>query len=135
MTRRKHATTSERAVLRRQQRYDEAQRAKVEVRVRTAAAELLADTPRSYGDWLLRDANTGHYLQAVDVHWQLDYDNPCEPSGLVVLTPELALAQRFQTQDEALAQWREQSSTMPVRSDGQPNRPLTAYTMWVERAP
>lgn len=37
----------------------------------------------------------------------------------------------FASAIDAMAAWREQSTVRPIRWDGQPNRPLTAYTVMV----
>lgn len=48
---------------------------------------------------------------------------------ILVTTPYEVLAKRFETEEAALAYWRQEA---PVpREDGQPNRPLTAWTIAV----
>lgn len=47
-------------------------------------------------------------------------------------TRDLAKAKRFPTYDAAFECWRAQSSLVPFRTDGQPNRPMTAYTVTIE---
>lgn len=42
-------------------------------------------------------------------------------------------ALRFDTPTRALDFWRQVSDVKPVRGDGEPNRPLTAFTVMVER--
>lgn len=51
--------------------------------------------------------------------------------GKVVLTSDPDLAHRYPSVGAALSAWRETSKTHPVRMDGKPNRPLTAYTVEV----
>jgi hypothetical protein len=41
-------------------------------------------------------------------------------------------AMRFADTIEAMEFWRKQSTVRPLRSDGKPNRPLTALTIVVE---
>lgn len=55
-----------------------------------------------------------------------------EPHGgrgnlTVTANPFEALA--FATMEDAIRFWRQTSKTVPVRHDGKPNRPLTAYTV------
>lgn len=44
-----------------------------------------------------------------------------------VSNPELAM--RFDGFREAMEAWRTQSTVRPLRDDGKPNRPLTAFTV------
>jgi hypothetical protein len=44
-------------------------------------------------------------------------------------TNDLANAKRFKTFVEAMECWKAQSTVRPLRSDGKPNRPLTAYSV------
>lgn len=48
-------------------------------------------------------------------------------------TPAHAL--RFPSSAEAFAFWKTQSRTRPLRPDGKANRPLTAFTVDLEKAP
>ena len=54
-------------------------------------------------------------------------------SGLVVITPDRAKAQRFDDLGEAFAAWCAVSQSVPLRPDGNPNRPLTAFTIVTEQ--
>lgn len=47
--------------------------------------------------------------------------------GSVKLTRDVKHAMRFPDHGVAMETWRQQSQTVPVRPDGKPNRPLTAY--------
>ena len=47
--------------------------------------------------------------------------------------PEHAMV--FSSHAEALTFWQTQSKVRPLRPDGKPNRPLTAYTVTVEPEP
>jgi hypothetical protein len=53
--------------------------------------------------------------------------------GTVRATHERARAKRFADAGEAMAYWKRQSKVRPLRPDGKPNRPLTAYTIEVLR--
>jgi hypothetical protein len=52
--------------------------------------------------------------------------------GTLVLGPR-AEARRFPDVRAALTYWKRQSTVQPLRTDGQPNRPLTAFTVDVLR--
>jgi hypothetical protein len=64
------------------------------------------------------------YLKA----WDLDaYDG--YPSAWADMTADIAEAHHFPSKLHAMEVWRQQSKRVPYRPDGQPNRPLTAYTV------
>jgi hypothetical protein len=52
--------------------------------------------------------------------------------GYVKFTTSLHDAMTFPTKGAAWEYWRSQSRTVPLRPDGKPNRPLTAYHVWIE---
>jgi hypothetical protein len=52
--------------------------------------------------------------------------------GLAQLTTNRDEALTFDDFTEAMMFWRRQSTVRPIRGDGKPNRPLTAYTIEVE---
>lgn len=54
-----------------------------------------------------------------------------DDEGAVVLTNYEDDAKEFDTPRDALEFWNQQSRTKPLRPDGRPNRPLTAFTMEV----
>lgn len=47
-------------------------------------------------------------------------------------TPDPAQARVFASGSEAMECWRQQSTRDPVRPDGRPNRPLTAFTVEIK---
>jgi hypothetical protein len=49
-------------------------------------------------------------------------------------TADRTHAKRFKSADDAERQWRTVSNREPVRADGQPNRPLTAFSIDIEDA-
>lgn len=51
--------------------------------------------------------------------------------GEVAITVDPAKALKFASPEEALEFWARPSTICPTRSDGEPNRPLTAFTMKV----
>ena len=55
--------------------------------------------------------------------------------GDMVFTADPARAMRFPDTRSALKMWRTQSTVLPLRPDGQPNRPLTALTVEIVEAP
>lgn len=48
-------------------------------------------------------------------------------------TTDLNRAQRFGSFSEAMECWKAQSRVRPLRDDGKPNRPMTAYHVTPER--
>lgn len=60
--------------------------------------------------------------------WDPDGNNG---RGLFVWTPDPNRAQRFTSQSEALKEYRLTSPSRPIRPDGAPNRPMTAFTVAV----
>lgn len=79
------------------------------------------------------DPVEGSFLAGFDPDWRPD-DRPVYPCGRVDWTPKLADALRFDTAVDAWSLWTSTSSRIPVRPDGRPNRPLTAYTIEVRNA-
>lgn len=65
---------------------------------------------------------SGQYLSGFD-------DSKFDGIGLARWTRERDVAKRFATHAAAFAFWQQQSDARPLRSDGRPNRPLTAYTV------
>jgi hypothetical protein len=53
--------------------------------------------------------------------------------GFAEWTNDIERAMRFRTAGEAWMLWRRPSRVRPVREDGQPNRPLTAFSIEVLR--
>lgn len=53
---------------------------------------------------------------------------------IVGLSEQTSDAKQFEAPHEAMQYWQQQSEIAPLRPDGMPNRPLTAYTVCVERA-
>ncbi len=72
------------------------------------------------------DSKSGKYLKAY---------NPDVNGfkGDIQVTADRADAMRFPDAAAAAAYWRQQSKTLPHRPDGAPNRPLTAFTVTLER--
>jgi hypothetical protein len=69
----------------------------------------------------------GVYLQRFDVNKV----NPREAwqTGDIVVTNKLELAMKFGSLVEVLDTWKTQSTLVPLRPDGEPNRPLSALTI------
>jgi hypothetical protein len=53
--------------------------------------------------------------------------------GMALWTEDVDKAMKFPDAPSAWALWRQQSVLMPLREDGYPNRPLTAYSVEVLR--
>ena len=64
--------------------------------------------------------------------WNVD---ALDGRGDVVVTPEEAGAATFPDVGAAWRAWGQQSRVRPLRPDGRPNRPLTAYTIEIEPVP
>ena len=47
-------------------------------------------------------------------------------------TSDLTKAKRFKSFTDAMACWNAQSTLVPLRPDGRPNKPMTAYSVTVE---
>lgn len=59
-----------------------------------------------------------------------NFDAEAYPArGSVLLTWEPEDAKRFSNQQQAFEFWQTQCKHEPVRPDGRPNRPLTAYNV------
>lgn len=63
----------------------------------------------------------------------VDHSKP--PADSVVLTPYQKQAKRFPDKAEAFEAWKGVNQVDPVRPDGAPNRPLSAYTVEIEELP
>lgn len=79
----------------------------------------------------------GGVRTAYDGQYIVEYDpdrTGCDPDGRpmlahVITTPDRTKAKRYADAGEAWADWSRVSRLWPRRPDGQPNRPLTAYTV------
>ena len=67
---------------------------------------------------------SGKYVCVFDPAWF----EPGEPydGGLLIVTPDREKARHFASAQQAIDYWRQAYGTRP---DGEPNRPLTAYTV------
>ena len=83
----------------------------------------------SVGIWAIERASDGFpiglWVRSVDIEAH-------DGRGDVTFTsyPECAL--RFDDTTAAIACWRAQSETRPLRDDGKPNRPLCAFTVEIK---
>lgn len=82
-------------------------------------------------EYVIVDLGTELYLESYDPDYRPDPTDPT--TGLAVWTPDLAEAMRFADAGAALLTWRTQSTVRPLRPDGKPNRPLSAYTIEVRK--
>lgn len=69
------------------------------------------------------------YLRSFDPYFQ---DNLGLGVGKIRLTSELSEALVFEKAADAIRFWQQVSPTVPVRPDGKPNRPLTAFSAILE---
>jgi len=75
--------------------------------------------------YVMQDTLTGEYLKSYDVE-------AFDGRGSAVFTRYISEAMQFDNSLDAMSHWRRQSKTHPVRPDGKPNRPLTAFTMTIK---
>jgi hypothetical protein len=68
----------------------------------------------------------GHYLESYDPDW------PDHPLGQARFTRNIAYAKTYADAGEAFADLMRVRAQDPVRPDGKPNRPLTAFTVSIE---
>lgn len=69
----------------------------------------------------------GKYLWS----WNIEAPGASAYAAAIAATPHPTDAHQFEDPVEALEVWRSQSTKVPTRPDGAPNRPLTAYTIEV----
>jgi hypothetical protein len=72
--------------------------------------------------------NPPQYLKSYDIEAH-------EGRGDAELTADPSEAVRFDDMAHGMAVWRTQSVTRPLRDDGKPNRPLTAYHVEFTQVP
>lgn len=68
----------------------------------------------------------GNYLEAYDAE-------AFDGRGDATFTPDVAKAMKFDSISDAVECWKRQSKKRPLRSDGEPNRPLTAFNVTPEQ--
>lgn len=74
--------------------------------------------------------NDGSTMQPIPPQYLKSYDIEAHNGrGSAELTEHIKDALRFPDTKAALDAWKTQSKTMPLREDGKPNRPLTAFTV------
>lgn len=81
------------------------------------------------GEWVMVATGVAYHLGGNEhvVDYMLKAFDP--DTGWTEWTGDPRLARRFNTALDVLELWRTQSRTHPIRLDGKPNRPLTAYTV------
>jgi hypothetical protein len=66
--------------------------------------------------------------------WVSAYDpNAQQGRGYVETVNHISAARRFDDVTAAIEFWRQPSTVAPLRPDGEPNRPLTAWSILLER--
>lgn len=81
--------------------------------------------------WGMGDGSSGpvgQYLERYDL-------DAHEGLGQAWWTTDADKAMKFATPALAMEAWRSTSSVKPVREDGRPNRPLTAYSITFTQVP
>lgn len=69
----------------------------------------------------------------VDRAYVLSFDPDAHDGGGELMTTRNARnAKRFASTGEAFEFWRQASTVRPLREDGKPNRPFTAFTVSIE---
>lgn len=71
---------------------------------------------------LIEGRTTTRYLRAFDA-------NAHHGHGEIDMTDDIREARRFDTFEAVFECWKTQSTAVPYRTDGKPNRPLTAYSV------
>ena len=74
------------------------------------------------------DGAAGQYVRSYDPDGN-------DGRGDLEITNDPARARVFTDAGEGLRVWRSQATACPIRWDGKPNRPLTAFTVTFEPAP
>lgn len=86
------------------------------------------------GQFILLDINSGLYVEAYDPDWlPKPRPEPIVMTGLADWTPNEDEAIGFDDAQDAFDFWKQQSKVLPVRPDGELNRPLTAHTVEVRK--
>lgn len=92
-----------------------------------------------YGIKILAHGATGPELEPAEwvVYSDPDGGDPeiDYPTGAIVSSDDPERAMAFASFDEAVLYWQRQSERTPLRPDGRPNRPLTAFTVEIEPLP
>lgn len=77
--------------------------------------------------FVLRVWETGDLVKWYDPDFVPPAPNPPYPNGAVDFTRDPAEALTFDSFAHGFEFWRQESTSIPVRPDGRPNRPLTAF--------
>lgn len=70
------------------------------------------------------------YIKSFKPYWNEDGFG----EGKLSVTKDRAEALQFKDIKEAFDFWNQQSPTVPMRPDGKPNKPLTAFTVLFDKA-
>lgn len=77
----------------------------------------------------------GRYLATADPHFIPPAPNPPYPSGFATFTRDPDQALKFTCVEDAWSLLRTVCAGCPTRPDGEPNRPLTAFSLEVTTLP
>jgi hypothetical protein len=95
----------------------------------------------AHGKSALADEATAAALAKAAVEGQMRYGqylhwfdpDANDGYGLFGWTDDIAKARRFPSFRAAMECWKQESSVRPLRDDGRPNRPLTAFSVTPEQ--
>jgi hypothetical protein len=73
----------------------------------------------------------GQYLKSFDPDFFDPDFGDTKITGLALWTDDVSKAKSFANYAAAFAEWNRQSKRIPFRSDGKPNKPLTAFSVEV----
>jgi hypothetical protein len=80
--------------------------------------------------WVVRSESTGQVINA----WLKDFDfDANDGAGRLTTTEDRNEAMTFDDVLAIHAYWTTESVVLPLRPDGKPNRPATAYTIEIEQ--
>lgn len=82
-------------------------------------------------DWGFGTADESQMLKVADVNYRPD-GRAIYPCGFALWTKNVDEAMKFDSPVEAWEFWKQQSTLVPLRPDGEPNRPLTFFSVSVE---
>lgn len=83
--------------------------------------------------WLTGKSLTGTPPDVKEGDFLASYDPDAHNGrGFAKWTPSPFQAMRFDSKAEAIALYQQRSKVRPIRDDGKPNKPLTAFTVWID---
>lgn len=98
-------------------------------------AKRKAQNPETWVMVIVANEASGEIFPPDMMLQSIDYDKgaPGYPTGDLVVTYDPNKAATFSSFAAVLDAWKRQSLMVPYRPDGQPNRPLTVFTVTPKR--